>query len=168
MEVAHTKRRRLVKILAGFAALCGIGLVLSHHLLHPYTLRGRFDRIRLGMSEAEALQVLGEPDETVHPVGPPRHMEQHSSRDGGKAFVLITHADCASFHRPDPFTALTVKKVWWELNSEGGPAPYIERRSAQGIIFLDLDQHRRVTHKTWVDHQRPSIWARLRAWLGWQ
>lgn len=184
MNVPPKKRRsRLLKLIAAVLLLGGAAVLLSRLLLYPHTFPGKFDRIRLGMTEAEVRQVLGQPPTAPSPW---QALPQHGkvlrtmtcSKEQGLEVVRVYEGDQAEDDAAGLFFAQMfggIRKFTEEADGrvtvtiKTGESKLLSWQSPGAWIYVGLDAQDRVSTKTWVEVQHSSnVWRRFRAWLGWQ
>lgn len=179
--------RRCLKLLAAFLLLIAGTLLLSRLLLYPHSFPGTFDRIHHGMTETQALQILGpalkppsRPEgatPNAHRVARTRVYRQKGGLEDAEAHVGEQAREAAIQLEDDytwgvrfkqgvtaPHPRLVFDPSW---NME--PVTLLKWESDQARIYLELDEKRRVAVRHWVElSNASSVWQKLRAWLGWQ
>lgn len=172
---------RRIKLLAGLLVLMGLGLLVVRCVLYAHTWRGRFERIRLGMSEAEALRILGPTgDFSTTTEGSVVRAESYTLQDG-REVVTIDEGKNAKYAELYALlkTGVTLRLSHIRLQgddrvrladglSDSEPPLHARWTTNDAIIHLDLDDQRRVTGKVWLQYGRPSGWQRFLRWLGLQ
>lgn len=169
-----------LKALAGLAVLAGMGLLLVRALYYPHTFRGRFECVRLGMSEGEAHVILG--PRPAAPGGGPSGaslVETHVLQGEGVKVSVYEKEDAAAEE-----ARLTIREIMRYARWGSRPPPQIRRvhypaktpreleafqtwSNADASIVLEFDESGRLVEKSWLDYSgRRSVWSRFRAWLG--
>jgi hypothetical protein len=167
----HAWRRRL-KILAALGILACVTLLLFRLLLYPHTFAGKFDRIRMGMSDAETRALLGPAAQPPSPWtaygfhGKVTRIVRHVRGDNGQETTETLQRDEAL----DLSIELHFTNVFQHHGYGNGPARIVvvdKWMSPDAVIFVQFDEQGRVSMKSWVELQSSrSVWRRLRSWLG--
>lgn len=152
--------RRSLKLLAVVILCVATIPVFSRLFLYPNTLRAKFDRIQLGMSEAEVRHILGL--QTTGPTSPRGSQKLsrlviHGWEDGKEQISYETEDDAyiayvLLMHRNRPYFE--------------DPTPLRQWISADGWIGLKWHDGQGLRAKLLVEYQAPNLWSRFRAWLG--
>lgn len=168
----HPWRRRL-KLLAALVTLAGVTLLLFRLLLYPHTFAGKFDRLHLGMSEAEAIEILGPPATPPSPWtahGFPRAVTRtvrHVRADGQEKMETLKGEDANGLAVDLHFGNMFGAYITDSAHSVRARSSLRKWSSPDALIFLELDEEQRVVMKTWVEMESSrTVWRRLRSWLG--
>jgi hypothetical protein len=167
------KGRRLWIALGCCLALVAVPWLAYRFWWYPRTPRGAVERIEMGMTEEQVRAIL-----KPLPSGGKGWKDLPAAVEGW----TVTEGQTLHERSDDPLTVcavyanLSMRRSVPRLGLEGpggkflqlgAGGPFLDKVTQDGIIFIELDEQRRVCGKTWLEFPQESVspLERLRSWL---